>query len=139
MGEFEKKLRYLEIINTIIARMASNSFSLKGWAVTLASGVLILSAKESNKLFFLIAYFPIITFWFLDSYYLQLERKYRFIYDRVRKMEIAEIEYDVSIDGLSKKDYKKLAYCNCLASGTELMFYIPCALTITVVVLLLKP
>lgn len=54
----ELKIRHLEMIQDIINRMAQNSFALKGWAVTLISGILILSAKDSNLLFFLLAYIP---------------------------------------------------------------------------------
>lgn len=32
----DNKLKHLELIQGVINRMASNSFKLKGWAVTLA-------------------------------------------------------------------------------------------------------
>ena len=65
--------KYLEMIQDVVKRMATNSFMLKGWAVTLVAGIFALSAKDTNKIFFIVAYIPIILFWFLDSYYLQLE------------------------------------------------------------------
>lgn len=58
----EEKMKYLEIIQNVISRMASNSFALKGWAVALVSGVFVLSSKDSNALYFLIAYVPIVFF-----------------------------------------------------------------------------
>ena len=75
MENMESKIRYLEMIQGIIERMGSNSFMLKGWAVTLAVGIFALSSEDSDKLFFLLAYIPIILFWFIDTYYLQLEGK----------------------------------------------------------------
>jgi len=75
------------MIQAVISRMANNSFMLKGWAVTLVAGVFALSAKDANQMYFLIAYIPIVLFWFLDSYYLQLERKFRVLYNKVRKRE----------------------------------------------------
>ena len=36
----EDKLKYLEMIQEIIKRMASNSFLLKGWSVTFASAII---------------------------------------------------------------------------------------------------
>ena len=48
------KIHYLEMIQGIIDRMGSNSFMLKGWAITLAVGVFALSDKDSDKLFFLL-------------------------------------------------------------------------------------
>jgi len=35
----ENKIKHLEMIQGVINRMASNSFALKGWAVTLVSGI----------------------------------------------------------------------------------------------------
>ena len=35
MENIEIKIRHLEMIQAVITRMASNSFMLKGWAVTL--------------------------------------------------------------------------------------------------------
>ena len=54
------------MIQGIINRMASNSFALKGWAVTLVAGIFALASKDTDKIYFLIAYVPIVVFWFLD-------------------------------------------------------------------------
>ena len=35
----DKKLKHLELVQSVINRMASNSFMLKGWAVTLVAGI----------------------------------------------------------------------------------------------------
>jgi len=83
MNEFsDSRIKHLEMIQNVTMRMASNSFMLKGWAVTLVAGTFFLSARESNTLLYLVAFLPILLFWFLDSYYLQLERKYRKLYER---------------------------------------------------------
>ncbi len=51
-----KKEKHLEMIQGIINRMASNCFALKGWAVTLVSGIFALSDKNTEKMYF---YWPI--------------------------------------------------------------------------------
>ena len=66
----EKKMQHLQMIQDVITRMASNSFMLKGWAVTLIAGIFALASKDTNKLYFIIVYIPVIAFWALDSYYL---------------------------------------------------------------------
>ena len=76
----DAKIKHLEMIQAVITRMAQNSFSLKGWSVTLVVGALALSVQTTNQFFFLVAYPPILLFWGLDAYYLQLERKYRVLY-----------------------------------------------------------
>ena len=63
----EKKINHLEMIQGIINRMASNSFALKGWAVTLIAGIFALAGKDADKMYFLVAYIPIIIFWGFTS------------------------------------------------------------------------
>ena len=63
----ENKRKHLELIQNVISRMAKNSFMLKGWAVTLVAGIFALSGKDTNKLYFLVAYIPVIVFWGLDA------------------------------------------------------------------------
>jgi hypothetical protein len=141
MEEFkENKVRYLEMIQSVIMRMAANSFSLKAWSVTLASGILVLSSKESDKSFFLIAFIPILVFWFLDSYFLQLERKYRVLFDYIRKGENVDVNFDLNLNNamLLIEDNKKLRYISCFFSKTEWLFYIPTAIIIIGIVLKLR-
>ena len=66
----DAKMQHLQMIQDIISRMAGNSFLLKGWAVTLIAGIFALSSNDTDKLYFLVAYIPILVFWGLDSYYL---------------------------------------------------------------------
>lgn len=73
----EDKIRYLEMIQSVIQRMANNSFLLKGWTVSLIVAIFVLSDKVTDQIYFIFTYIPAIVFWILDSYYLQLERKYR--------------------------------------------------------------
>ena len=81
----DNKVNHLEMIQGVISRMASNSFALKGWAVTLVAGIFALSSKDADKLYFLVAYIPIVVFWGLDAYYLLQERLYRALYNSVLK------------------------------------------------------
>ena len=68
----------VKIIQDIIKRMASNSFSIKTWTVTLIVATLLI--RGSNNHIF-IAFIPLFAFWFLDAYYLQQERIFRKIYN----------------------------------------------------------
>ena len=87
------------MIQGIITRMASNSFSLKGWAVTLVAAIFALTWTNISRGFLLIALIPIFAFWALDAYYLNLERKNRKLYDKVRKMDEAEIDFSMNAFG----------------------------------------
>ena len=44
----DKKLKHLEMVQGVINRMASNSFMLKGWAVTLVAGIFALAGKDTD-------------------------------------------------------------------------------------------
>lgn len=132
---FEQKKTHLEMIQNVINRMASNSFSLKGWAVTLVAGIFALASKDANPLFFLVAYIPIVIFWGLDAYYLQLERKFRRLYDKVRLMDENQIDFSMSIS-ISASDCGKCSYLSCLFSKTEFWFYFPLALLSALIILL---
>lgn len=118
----EEKIRYLEMIQGIINRMASNSFMLKGWAVTLVSGMTVLIGEDSSMGYLLVILLPVIVFWGLDSYYLRQERLYRSLYEKARKMKEEEIDFSLAADP-EEFDSSKNYYCNCLFSKTESLFY----------------
>lgn len=65
--------------------MASNSFALKGWAVGIASAVLVVDLTSSTRLVGLIALVPLVAFWWLDAYFLLQERLYRALYDDIAR------------------------------------------------------
>jgi hypothetical protein len=130
----EKKLKYLELVQSVINRMANNSFMLKGWAVTLVAGIFVLADKDADKLYFLVAYVPVIAFWWLDSYYLLQERLYRSLYDRARKTDESDIDFSLKA---TKDEFgsDKNCYYNCLRSTTELGFYLPLAAVCTGIII----
>jgi len=79
----DDKLKHLEFVQNIITRMNTNSFQIKGWAVTIVSAILAIYASTKNSYFVLCGIFPTVMFWFLDAYYLTQERKFRGLYDDV--------------------------------------------------------
>lgn len=112
-------IKHLEMLQHAIDRMSQNSFSLKGWAMALVVAICALSSAGSEHRFAIIAFFPVIAFWFLDSYYLQIERKYRALYNHVR---CKEKKADLSLEIANIKG-KNTWYCKCLFSKTEVVFY----------------
>ena len=65
---------YLDTLQSIIARMETNSTSCKKWCITIISAIAILSAQGDNDDYIAIAYLPMLLFLFLDAYYLGLRR-----------------------------------------------------------------
>lgn len=79
-ARLEERLKHFEFIQNVVSRMAQNSFILKGWVVTLASGLLALAAHQSDKRYVLVTYFCVPLFFALDGYYLHQERMFRSLY-----------------------------------------------------------
>jgi hypothetical protein len=92
------KQTHLEMIQGIINRLSHNSFLLKGWTVVLVSAMFALAAKDSQILFVYLAYFPAISFWCLDGYFLHQERLFRKLYDRVRETTDNEIDFSMNTE-----------------------------------------
>lgn len=76
---------HLGFIQAIIARMAGNSFLIKGWSVTVSAALFALAANDANRAFAIVALLPALAFWGLDAYYLRQERLFRRLYDDARR------------------------------------------------------
>lgn len=96
----ENKQFHLQMIQTIISRMAGNSFFIKGWSVTLASAIFVLSAAHANVNLVYIAFFPVLAFWMLDGYFLRQERLFRKLYDVVRIRHEKDIDFSMDTKDL---------------------------------------
>ncbi len=105
--------------------MANNSFMLKGCTITLIVAIFALADKEINQAYFLFTYIPAIVFWFLNSYYLQLERKYKVLYNQCTKKR--NVDFDLEIQdityGKTKKEQLKYRKCIILIRSCNLKTY----------------
>ena len=113
----EKKIAHLQIIQSVVTRLSSNSFLLRGWTVTLVAASFALAAKDTDITFIFIAYLPAVTFWALDGYYLSRERRFRQLYASVASK--GEDEIDFSMDIRQVKESWSAGVC----SVTNLVFY----------------
>lgn len=97
----EYMLKEIDIVQEIIKRMAFNSFIIKGWAITLVAVALLLKGTKHQVL---IAFIPLIVFWFLDAYFLWQERMYRKLYDWVISNRLKTDEYLFDMNAYRFKD-----------------------------------
>lgn len=72
---------HLQIIQSVIERMASNSANCKTWAITLVSAILVIVADKGKPQYALLAIIPTVLFLALDMYYLALEKMFRQAYN----------------------------------------------------------
>lgn len=74
----------IDLIQNCINRMAQNSFFIKGWVITIVTVVLALMEKNIDPVYLcLILFIPLLSFWYLDAFFLQTERMYRKMYEWV--------------------------------------------------------
>jgi len=90
-GNYDR-VAHLGFIQGAINRMAGNCFLCKGWAITLFVALMSLDKgfSDSEILRCLTLLIMVLVFWCLDSYYLQLERLFRVLYDDVRRGIVEE-------------------------------------------------
>ena len=102
----ENKIKHLEFIQNIISRMNSNSFQIKNWMITIVAAMLALYANSDNVTYIFVATIPTFLFWYLDSFYLQQERKFRKLYD-----DVLSDESEIAIFSMPIEKYKDCKCC----------------------------
>ena len=69
---------YLQMMQDNITRMATNSANVKTWLVTIVAAFFAISCNiDDFDYWLLLAIAPICVFWYLDAYYLNIERGLR--------------------------------------------------------------
>lgn len=70
--------QYIEMLQGNIERMAGNSANCKTWMVTIVSALIALQCSiDDSNWWILLGILPIVLFWYLDVYYLHLQRGMR--------------------------------------------------------------
>jgi hypothetical protein len=118
----EQKVKHLEMLQQVISRMATNSFMLKGWSVTLVVGFFAVVDKTEIHKYGWVALIPIVLFWILDGYFLRQERLFRMHYDFVRGNNSGDI-VDFS---MNTQPYETEVNCvlKVMFSNTLFLFYL---------------
>lgn len=116
----ESRIRYLEALQRVIDRLSNTSFILKGWAVSLVAGLMALASSGTNQRYILIIYIPIAVFWFLDAYFLMMERQYHDLFNK-------NTDLSLKLECFSIKRQKGDIdlYAHAFFSITMLLTYIP--------------
>jgi len=138
----KKRIKHLEFIQNIITRMNTNSFQIKGMSITITAALLALYAGSNKPLYLAVPLIPTILFWFLDTYYLQQERKFRGIYNDVAKLSNTETRIIVRAFEMPLQKYinGKYSYLNVFWSKTIWPFYfIPIIILLFTTIILIKP
>lgn len=120
----EELFKEIDLIQGCIKRMASNSFLVKGWALSVFAGVTAITKGENlNNIALLICttLVPFVCFWILDAYFLQTERRFRLMYsDHLEKK--GKNDY-CNLYDLNPNRYKVDSICKVMWSITLRVFY----------------
>ncbi len=136
----EDNRHYISLLQENINRMASNSANCKGWLLTLVSAIaaLQLTAADLRGILW-IAPVLIVLFYYLDSYYLGLERKFiKLEGEFVKKMKgntednHTEGLYSFNIKSVNDK---RATTWNAMGSESTLPFYLVLFLIVLIICL----
>lgn len=115
----EAWLKHLEFIQSVISRLANNSFLVKGWALTVSGALFGFAASHLSWEIAVVGLLPVVAFWYLDSYFLMSERLYRALY-----YDVARQSDSVPHFSLDPSPYRNVAPLRVvLLSRTIIVFY----------------
>ena len=90
----------IDLIQSCISRMAHDSFLVKGWTITLLAAIWALTIHENAVgAVSAISLGVIMSFWYLDAFFLRTEKMYRKMYEWViveRNKNNEEYLYDLN-------------------------------------------
>ena len=131
------KVTYLQMLQEPICRMSTISAIFKGFAATIVAGVASITYKDVNAWILGLSFLPVLAFAILDVYYLTLERKFRFLFEQVRKGE-HEIDFSMKLTNDPEEIIRaKARGCDCIKSPSIYLFY-PLMVAILVAIFILK-
>ena len=81
----EAVIKHMEMYQSIITRLASNSAGCKNFAIPLITAILGFIVVEKQAALIWLSVLPIVLFYFVDCYYLVLENQFRDSYDHDAK------------------------------------------------------
>jgi hypothetical protein len=124
----DNRIKHLEMLQAVIARLGSDSFLVKGWAVTIVGAFLAFAVNKDDASLAGVGLLPAIFFWGLDAYFLRAERLFRHLFDRVRSGADATEPFFMAatstafIEGLERKGHHETWWAT-LHRSTLLAFY----------------
>lgn len=85
-GDFEEgRIKHLDMIQAVIARLGTDSFLVKGWALTVAGAFFGFAINATNPGLAWTSIVPSVLFWTLDTHFLRAERLFRVLFEYVRR------------------------------------------------------
>jgi hypothetical protein len=129
-ADFEdNRIKHLDMIQAVVARLGGNGFLIKGWSVTIAGAFIALAVNAEDCSFARVGIASSVVLWGLDGYFLRAERRFRALSDRVRKFDPAIEPFFMGATGKSfieqfdKSERWQMSWAGASASWTLIIFY----------------
>lgn len=104
------KLAHLNMVQTIISRLAGFSASAKNFCVTIIAALAGIAFQQRLPLLLLVAAFVVLMFATLDIYYLAQERRFRTLYQAIADRPLPEArQLDLAPPPLTSRQYWQAA------------------------------
>lgn len=123
----EDRRHHLQLAQGVVTRLATNSFLVKGWGLTVASALFGFGSARAEKPLVALGLLVTVSFALLDAYYLFLERSFRKLYDAIRRdeVELFSLDYTIVLSKDSTRRAKFAGVLTTLGSGSVWLFYAP--------------
>jgi len=123
--------KQLEMVQAIVARLANYGATLKNYCITLVTVVSGFAVTLQKPGIALLALMPIIVFSLLDAQFLRIERRYRSLFNKLTREEWGvPPAFDISARSAPEVGYRSAFF-----SWSIMIFYLPLALAVVVVLL----
>ena len=117
-------VKHLEFIQTVINRHNTNSFMVKGWAVTVVSAINALAGSIKDPQIAIIAIGPTLIFWILDAYFLSNERCFTSLYLEIINPSYKRDIPDFSMNFKEFRDIKRNNWNHAVYARSVIWYYI---------------
>jgi hypothetical protein len=105
----DDRRKHYELIQAVITRLATASFQVKGWTVTITTALLgVIVAAKLPSWVALLGLVPTLLFWFLDAYYLQQERLFRSLYNDAIRVGTSVAVFSMDIRPYRARELNRL-------------------------------
>ena len=123
-------VKEIDLIQGCINRMASNSFMLKGWTVALV-GIIVAAFSNKDNFRIICGMSSVICFifWWLDAFFLKMEKLFRKKYSWVIKNRLSTNEYMFNLNPYEREmwlstDSQDISLFSVMFSKTLCPFYL---------------
>jgi hypothetical protein len=131
---YELRAKHLEMIQSIITRIAGHGATLKSFCITLVTAVCGLAVTLNRPNVTLLSLLPIVAFAIVDAQYLRTERRLRGLYEMERLDNWkTPPTFEIRVAKAPAESFLRA-----LLSWSVLIFYIPLALGVGATFLLLE-